>query len=70
MSFNPSGKDFVMRNLLQKFRRDEDGAAMVEYAVLLGLITAAVIATITLMGADIAGIFATVQAALAAIPGA
>lgn len=59
-----------MRNLLQKFRRDEDGAAMVEYAVLLGLITAAVIATITAMGGDIAGIFLTVQTALAAIPGA
>ncbi|MDI9848845.1 Flp family type IVb pilin [Rhodoblastus sp. 17X3] len=70
LSFNPSGKDFVMRNLLQKFRRDEDGAAMVEYAVLLGLITAAVIATITLLGGDIAGIFSTVEAAIKAVPGA
>jgi pilus assembly protein Flp/PilA len=59
-----------MRNFLKKFRRDEDGAAMVEYAVLLGLITAAVIATITLIGGDIAGIFATIQGYLAAIPGA
>jgi pilus assembly protein Flp/PilA len=64
MSFNPTWKDFVMRNLLQKFRRDEDGAAMVEYAVLLGLITAAVIATITLLGADILAIFVAVEAAV------
>lgn len=59
-----------MRNLLQKFRRDEDGAAMVEYAVLLGLITAAVIATIVLIGTDVSGIFSAVQTVLATVPGA
>jgi pilus assembly protein Flp/PilA len=42
-----------MRKLLglaKRFRRDEDGAAMIEYTVLLGIITAAVIATIILVG--------------------
>jgi pilus assembly protein Flp/PilA len=39
-----------MRNLIAKFRREEDGAAMVEYTVLLGIITAAVIVTIGLVG--------------------
>lgn len=59
-----------MRNFLNKFRRDEDGAAMVEYAVLLGLITAAVIATIVTLGTDISGIFSHVQTLLATVPGA
>jgi pilus assembly protein Flp/PilA len=58
-----------MRNLLQKFRRDEDGAAMVEYAVLLGLITAAVIATITLLGTDVSTIFTNVEKAVAVAAG-
>ena len=42
-----------MRNLLRTLRRfgnDEDGAAMIEYTVLLGIITVAVIATIILVG--------------------
>jgi pilus assembly protein Flp/PilA len=70
MSFNPTWKDFVMRNLLQKFRRDEDGAAMVEYAVLLGLITAAVIAIISTMGGQVTGIFTAVSTALGGVAGA
>jgi pilus assembly protein Flp/PilA len=44
-----------MRNLLAKFAREEDGAAMIEYTVLLGIITAAVIATIILVGIWVTG---------------
>ena len=42
-----------MRRALQligKFRRDEEGAALVEYTVLLGIMLVAVIATISLVG--------------------
>jgi pilus assembly protein Flp/PilA len=55
-----------MKNLLSKLQRDEDGAAMVEYAVILGLVTAAVIATITLIGGNVGTILTKVNTALAA----
>jgi pilus assembly protein Flp/PilA len=64
---------FNMRNFLsniQKFGKDEDGAALVEYTVLLGLMLAVAVGTLTLIGTDINGIFGGVQTALAAIPGA
>ena len=35
-----------MLNLLRRFQNDEDGAALVEYTVLLGILLIAVIATI------------------------
>jgi pilus assembly protein Flp/PilA len=42
-----------MRNFLgtlKKFGKDEDGAALIEYTVLLGIMVVAVIATIVLVG--------------------
>ena len=42
-----------MRNALtvfSQFRNDEDGAALIEYTVLLGLMLVAVVATIGLVG--------------------
>jgi pilus assembly protein Flp/PilA len=35
---------------LKKFQKDEEGAALIEYTVLLGILLVAVIATITLVG--------------------
>ena len=45
-------------------RRDEEGAALIEYTVLLGIMLVAVIATIILVGAWIKGEWTTLQAAL------
>jgi len=53
-----------MKNLLKQFRDDENGAAMVEYTILLGMITVAVIATIILVGNWVVGRWTTLQAAL------
>lgn len=53
-----------MRKLIEKFRREEDGAAMVEYTVLLGIITVAVIATVVTVGAWVSGEWTDLQAAL------
>lgn len=39
-----------LMTMARQFRDDENGAAMVEYTVLLGIITVAVIATIILVG--------------------
>jgi pilus assembly protein Flp/PilA len=45
--------DLVMREaieVLKRFAKDEDGAALIEYTVLLGVLVVAVIATIGLVG--------------------
>jgi pilus assembly protein Flp/PilA len=51
-------------NFLQKLRRDEDGAALIEYTVLLGILIVAVIATITLVGSWVSGQWNTLQTTL------
>jgi pilus assembly protein Flp/PilA len=42
-----------MIKLLTRLAKDEDGAALAEYAILLGIITVAVIATIAKLGTAI-----------------
>ncbi len=47
-----------MRKVLEmanRFRREEDGAAMVEYSILIGIITASVIAIIVTVGLWVEG---------------
>ena len=44
-----------MLELVQKLRRDEDGAALIEYTVLLGILVVAVIATIVAVGGWVNG---------------
>ena len=44
-----------LMTMTRQFRDDENGAAMVEYTVLLGIITVAVIATVILVGTWVAG---------------
>lgn len=39
-----------MLKLINKFRRDEEGASLIEYSLLIGLITVAAVASIALMG--------------------
>lgn len=47
--------DLGMRKLIEKFRREEDGAAMIEYTVLLGIISVAVIASVIAVGGWVTG---------------
>lgn len=49
----------VVRAAVGRFGRDEEGASMAEYALLLGVITVALIAVITLFRDQIANIFNT-----------
>ena len=51
-------------SLMKKLRRDEDGAAFIEYTVLLGILIVAVIATITLVGTWVNGQWTSLNAAL------
>ena len=41
---------FLLREKVRDLRENKSGAAMIEYSILIGLITAAVIATIVLVG--------------------
>ena len=50
--------------VLNKFRNDEDGAALIEYTVLLGLMLVAVVATITLVGTWVSGKWTALNTAL------
>ena len=50
----------AMSNLI----KDEDGAALIEYTVLLGILLVAVIATIGLVGGWISGRWTSLQQAL------
>lgn len=55
-----------MKQLIQKFLKDESGATMVEYAILVALISIAAIAIIVVIGDRINAAFQRVQDALPA----
>jgi pilus assembly protein Flp/PilA len=56
-------------NVVARFRKDESGAALIEYSVLIGLITVAVIATVVLVGTWVTGKWSALNAALSASGG-
>ena len=49
--------------LLARTRKDENGATMIEYSILIGIITAAAIGAIVLMGGYVASQWATLCSA-------
>ena len=53
-------------NTMTKFQKDEDGAALIEYTVLLSILLVAVIATITLVGGWISTKWIALNASLQA----
>lgn len=55
---------------LQHFLREEDGAAAIEYGLLVGLIAATIIVAVTAVGVSVNGVFTAINGALAAVPGA
>jgi pilus assembly protein Flp/PilA len=63
-----------MRNLLTRFATNEEGAALVEYGMLVGLIACVCILAVTTLGGTINTVFTDINAALgpviAGIPGA
>ena len=50
---------------LKKFARDEEGATLVEYGLLVGLLSIAAIASIILVGKFVSGAFDKVQGDMA-----
>jgi pilus assembly protein Flp/PilA len=57
-----------MNKLIAKFAKDESGAALVEYSLLIGLITVAVVATIVLVGTWVSAQWLALNTAVTAAP--
>jgi pilus assembly protein Flp/PilA len=53
-----------LRPILNRFKKDEDGAALIEYTVLLGILLIAVIAIIVAVGGWISSEWHALNAAL------
>ena len=51
-----------MKNLMVKMSRDEDGAALVEYGLLVALIAVGCVAALTLLGGNLKTMFTNVAA--------
>jgi pilus assembly protein Flp/PilA len=58
--------DLHMKELINRFRRDEQGAALAEYGLLLALIAVVCIAAITALGTNIENVFTVVAASVGA----
>jgi len=55
-----------MRKLVTRFVKNEEGAALVEYGLLVGLIAVVCIGPVTALGTTIEGVFTTITTDLAA----
>lgn len=63
------GKDMnKLMTIARQFRDDEEGAAMIEYSVLIGIITVATIGMIILVGGWVTGRWTALNAALPVPP--
>jgi pilus assembly protein Flp/PilA len=63
----PPSKDFLMRRLISRFRQDDEGAALVEYGMLVGLIAVICVAAVTLLGSEVSTAFSVIAQSLLAI---
>ncbi|MFM2000880.1 MAG: hypothetical protein RI963_306 [Planctomycetota bacterium] len=54
----------IINTLVSRFRRDEKGASLVEYGLLVGLIAVVCIAAVSLLGGTMSGYFGQVQQAV------
>jgi pilus assembly protein Flp/PilA len=53
-----------MREMLARFIRDDEGQDLIEYALLAGIITTGVVATITLVGGKVKTLFTNLDNAM------
>ena len=56
-----------MNGLIKRFRRDDEGAALVEYAMLVGLIAVICVVAVTTLGTEVSTAFSAIAAALSGI---
>jgi pilus assembly protein Flp/PilA len=55
-----------MRKLVNRFARNEEGAALIEYGMLVGLIAVVCVAAVKTLGTTILGYFTSINATLSA----
>ena len=51
--------------LINRFRRDDEGAALVEYGMLVGLIAVICVVAVTTLGTEVSTAFSNIASALA-----
>jgi pilus assembly protein Flp/PilA len=56
-----------MRKLINRFRREDEGAALVEYGMLVGLIAVICVVAVTTLGTEVSAAFSKIAAALSAV---
>ncbi|HYZ41878.1 MAG TPA: Flp family type IVb pilin, partial [Stellaceae bacterium] len=61
----PPLKGSRMQKLIKRFRRDEKGAALVEYGMLVGLIAVICVTAVTTLGTEVSDAFSKIATALA-----
>lgn len=54
----------MIKALIERFKKDESGATAIEYGLIAGLISVAIIVTVTLAGDRLTGTFQAVADAL------
>ena len=53
--------------LINRFRRDDEGAALVEYGMLVGLIAVICIVAVTTLGTEVSTMFSKIAVALSGV---
>jgi pilus assembly protein Flp/PilA len=56
-----------MRKFLNRFRKNEEGAALVEYGMLVGLIAVICVVAVTTLGTEVSAAFSLIASDLAKI---
>ena len=56
-----------MGSLINRFRRDDEGAALVEYGMLVGLIAVICVVAVTALGTEVSAAFSNIAAGLSAL---
>ena len=56
-----------MHKLIVRFRREEEGAALVEYGMLVGLIAVICVIAVTALGTEVSTAFSNIAAQLASL---
>jgi pilus assembly protein Flp/PilA len=60
-------RKFYMLRLINRVRLEEEGAALVEYGMLVGLIAVICVVAVTALGTEVSTAFSTIASALSGI---
>ena len=53
-----------MRNLFSRFAKNDEGAALIEYGMLVGLIAVICVVAVTTLGTEVSSAFSNIASAL------